>query len=189
MNDVERCISEWVDRNAALQAALDAERGAKEAYQSTVVDLCKELATLQAQLRQVVGERDEAQLYLTQERANKDSLAACVDRDVQKIKDLQAVLAVVRAKAKSDKEIYFAHIADLQSQLAQRSDERDRLRSALETVKYELAALFPVPSNPTLGEAMTVCGNKNEADARCIYLAYVAARAALTPAAGGTRHG
>ena len=68
-------------------------------------------------------------------------------------------------------------------------DERDRLRSALETVKYELAALFPVPSNPTLGEAMTVCGNKNEADARCIYLAYVAARAALTPAAGGTRHG
>ena len=58
MNDVERCISEWVDRNAALQAALDAERGAKEAYQSTVVDLRKELATLQAQLRQVVGERD-----------------------------------------------------------------------------------------------------------------------------------
>ena len=77
----------------------------------------------------------------------------------------------------------------LDEQLAQRSDERDRLRSALETVKYELAALFPVPSNPTLGEAMTVCGNKNEADARCIYLAYVAARAALTPAAGGTRHG
>ena len=73
----------------------------------------------------------------------------------------------------------------LDEQLAQRSDERDRLRSALETVKYELAALFPVPSHPTLGEAMTVCGNKNEADARCIYLAYVAACAALTPAAGG----
>ena len=47
-------------KEAHLQAALDAERAAKEAYQSTVVDLRKELATLQAQLRQAVGERDEA---------------------------------------------------------------------------------------------------------------------------------
>jgi len=32
----------------------------------------------------------ELELYLTQERANRDSLAACVDRDVKKIKELQA---------------------------------------------------------------------------------------------------
>ena len=35
----------------------------------------------------------ELELYLTQERANRDSLAACVDRDVKKIKELQAQLA------------------------------------------------------------------------------------------------
>ena len=40
-----------------LQRALDAERTAKKAYQSTVVDLRKQLATLQAQLRQVEGDR------------------------------------------------------------------------------------------------------------------------------------
>ena len=37
----------------------------------------------------------ELELYLTQERANRDSLAACVDRDVKKIKELQAQLAAV----------------------------------------------------------------------------------------------
>ena len=66
-------------------------------------------------------------------------------------------------------------------------DERDRLREALRTARYELAALFPVPNNPTVEEAMKVCGNKNEADARCIYLAYEAVQAALTPA-GGQEH-
>ena len=37
----------------------------------------------------------ELELYLTQERANRDSLAACVDRDVKKIKELQAQLAAL----------------------------------------------------------------------------------------------
>jgi len=40
-------------KEAHLQAALDAERAAKEAHQSTVVDLRKELASLQARVRKL----------------------------------------------------------------------------------------------------------------------------------------
>ena len=54
------------------------------------------------------------------------------------------------------------------------------LREALQQAKYELAALFPVPSDPTVLAALKVCGNNNEADARCIYMAYEIVRAALT---------
>lgn len=59
--------------------------------------LMDDKARLQAQLEAVRRERDEAQLYLTQERANKDSLAACLDRDVKKIKDLQTALTQLQA--------------------------------------------------------------------------------------------
>ena len=54
------------------------------------------------------------------------------------------------------------------------------LTEALEAAKYELAALFPIPSAPTVQAALEVCGNTNEADAKCIYLAYEAVCAALT---------
>ena len=54
------------------------------------------------------------------------------------------------------------------------------LTEALEAAKYELAALFPIPSAPTVQAALEVCGNNNEADAKCIYLAYEAVCAALT---------
>ena len=54
------------------------------------------------------------------------------------------------------------------------------LWEALEAAKYELAALFPISSAPTVHAALKVCGNNNEADARCIYLAYEAICAALT---------
>ena len=54
------------------------------------------------------------------------------------------------------------------------------LWEALQAAKYELAALFPIPSAPTVHAALEVCGNNNEADARCIYLAYEAICAALT---------
>ena len=54
------------------------------------------------------------------------------------------------------------------------------LWEALEAAKYELAALFPIPSAPTVQAALKVCGNNNEADARCIYMAYEIVRAALT---------
>ena len=109
-------------KEAHLQAALDAER-----------DLRKELATLQAQLEAVRRERDEAKLYLTQERANRDSLAACVDRDVQKIKDLQASLDTEREKyekqcagTKSKRE----RIQSLQQQIDAERTRREQVEMA-----------------------------------------------------------
>ena len=63
------------------------------------------------------------------------------------------------------------------------------LWEALEAAKYELAALFPIPSAPTVQAALKVCGNNNEADARCIYMAYEIVRAALTATSqGGGAH-
>ena len=68
---------EWV-RAADAQRALDAER-----------EKVKEL-----------------ELYLTQERANRDSLAACVDRDVKKIKELQAQLRQVEHDAETYRKMH-----------------------------------------------------------------------------------
>ena len=53
---------------------------------TTLADAQRALDAAQARVK-------ELELYLTQERANRDSLAACVDRDVKKIKELQAQLA------------------------------------------------------------------------------------------------
>ena len=62
------------------------------------------------------------------------------------------------------------------------------LVEALQIAKYELAALFPIPSAPTVHAALKVCGNNNEADARCIYLAYEAICAALTATSQEGQH-
>ena len=53
------------------------------------------LASLQAELERVRGELVETSLYLQQERANRDSLAACVDRDVKTIKELRTLIAAL----------------------------------------------------------------------------------------------
>ena len=63
---------------------------------------------------------------------------------------------------------------------AQLREQNRVLWEALEAAKYELAALFPIPSAPTVQAALKVCGNNNEADARCIYMAYEIVRASLT---------
>ena len=55
----------------------------------------KERDDLQAELERVRGELAETKLYLQQERANRDSLAACVDRDVQTIKELRTLIAAL----------------------------------------------------------------------------------------------
>ena len=47
---------------------------------------------LHAKLERVTGELVETSLYLQQERANRDSLAACVGRDVKTIKELRALI-------------------------------------------------------------------------------------------------
>lgn len=49
--------------------------------------LTRKLADAQATVEALQRERDEANLYRDQARANQESLAACVDRDVRKIKD------------------------------------------------------------------------------------------------------
>ena len=48
-----------------------------------------------AELERVTGELVETSLYLQQERANRDSLAACVDRDVKTIKELRTLIAAL----------------------------------------------------------------------------------------------
>jgi len=58
-------------------------------------------ADAQATVEALQRERDEANLYRAQARANQESLAACVDRDVRKIKDLQAALDAEREKVKA----------------------------------------------------------------------------------------
>mgnify|MGYP000938616492 FL=1 len=62
-------------------------------------------ADAQATVEALQRERDEANLYRDQARANQESLAACVDRDVRKIKDLQAALDAEREKVKGLHEI------------------------------------------------------------------------------------
>ena len=63
------------------------------------------LSDAQATVEALQRERDEANLYRDQARANQESLAACVDRDVRKIKDLQAALDAEREKVKGLHEI------------------------------------------------------------------------------------
>ena len=70
----------------------------------------EQVATLQAELERVTGELVETSLYLQQERANRDSLAACVDRDVKTIKELRTL---VLALPKVEGEIADETILDL----------------------------------------------------------------------------
>ena len=57
--------------------------------------LSNECADLQAELERVRGEVAETKLYLQQERANRDSLSACVDRDVKTIRELRTLIAAL----------------------------------------------------------------------------------------------
>ena len=89
----------------------------------------------------------------------------------------------IQSELNTDLEVY-----RLKGELLQLREQNRVLTEALEAAKYELAALFPIPSAPTVQAALEVCGNNNEADAKCIYLAYEAVCAALTATSqpGGT---
>lgn len=159
--------------------------------------LMDDKARLQAQLEAVRRERDEAQLYLTQERADKD-------RDVKKIKDLQTALTQLQALVRGpiltaarnyqvpcycgdpnkpcenhdrhyvdrgviaalDASLDPAPVEEQTETIKALRDERDRLREALEDIRDRIG-----------NGALNVDWIK-----KC-------AAAALTPAAGGTRHG
>lgn len=68
-----------------------------------------------------------------------------------------------------------------------------RVLELVQEANYELAALFPMPDNPTFEDAFVVCGNKNPADARCVLNAYEAIHQAASlpaqPVQGGAGTG
>ena len=90
----------------------------------------------------------------------------------------------IQSELNTDLEVY-----RLKGELLQLREQNRVLTEALEAAKYELAALFPIPSAPTVQAALEVCGNNNEADAKCIYLAYEAVCAALTATSQEGQHG
>ena len=87
----------------------------------------------------------------------------------------------------SGRELVEEIYAKKDAEIAVLREQNRVLVEALQTAKYELAALFPIPSAPTVHAALKVCGNNNEADARCIYLAYEAICAALTATSQPTK--
>ena len=63
-----------------------------EAREVDVVLLRDDLEKRTAELERVRKKLGETKLYLQQERANRDSLVACVNRDVKTIKELRALI-------------------------------------------------------------------------------------------------
>ena len=152
-------------------AALQAER---DEYKTMYACLTGEtydnpIADLKAQLTQRTAELEAANKLLYRKNC-------ALGRAETIINDLQAELERVSLLS-SHNERRFEEVDKKYKELR----EQNRvLREALQAAKYELAALFPIPSAPTVHAALEVCGNNNEADARCIYLAYEAICAALT---------
>ena len=60
---------------------------------------------------------------------------------------------------------------DVCDQLAASQSRCTQLEEALGRVRYELAGLFPIPSIPSREDAVSVCSNKNPADAECLLYA------------------
>ena len=80
---------------AALQAERDTARrrvDELEAREVDVVMLREDLEQRTAELARVRKKLGETKLYLQQERANRDSLVACVNRDVKTIKELRTLI-------------------------------------------------------------------------------------------------
>ena len=82
------------------QRALDAERAdnamAREAYWATIADLRSELATLQAQLRQAEGERDDYRLmYMSLTGESYDNPLSQARAELTTLRQLVSALPVV----------------------------------------------------------------------------------------------
>ncbi len=201
-----------------LGAALDAERekvkrlstcGTDHStpwWQVKCEDLEAQLATLQAQLRQVEGENEllkSGQRYMALEK-ERDTLRQLVSAlpvvDVQEVSvwlspDESGWLvskrpafpaglywAKFRTQAEADSfRALLAYRATLVVQDAPQPAPNERVEYA----RLELAALFSTPGTPTLEQAKLVCENKNPADAQCILNAYEALREAAQDAGKG----
>lgn len=63
-------------------------------------------------------------------------------------------------------------LADVYAQRDGLQRDLTTLETLVNAVHHELVALFPQPKDPTLDDARAICGNKNKADAQCLYNAY-----------------
>ena len=86
--------------------------------------------------------------------------------------ELKAHLVASEVKMKeleASKEALYSTLVDERKSIA-------TLTKAVEVARYELAALFGNPKEPTLDDAKRICEAENEADALCILNAYEALR-------------
>ena len=84
-----RELEEWVQDQST--ANLETMRHMDE-MQSRAMDAESQLTQRTAALARVRKKLGETKLYLQQERANRDSLVACVNRDVKTIKELRTLI-------------------------------------------------------------------------------------------------
>ena len=90
-------LKQWVQDQST--ANLETMRHMDE-MQSRAMDAESQLAQRTAELARVRKKLGETKLYLQQERANRDSLVACVNRDVKTIKELRTlILALPKVEA------------------------------------------------------------------------------------------
>ena len=205
-------------KEAQLQAALDAERANRLAMEACVdrdvkatKDLKAQLATLQAQLRQVEGERDEWErkcrglcqahgVLLIEHHDMKKDLTTLrqLVAQLQFYKDV-SVSHRVEGNGLETWKVWVDHnpLAECDTEgeasaikglltyraiLAAQDAPQPAPNERVEYARLELAALFSTPGAPTLEQAKLVCENKNPADAQCILNAYEALREAAQDA-------
>ena len=90
-------LKQWVQDQST--ANLETMRHMDE-MQSRAMDAESQLAQRTAELARVRKKLGETKLYMQQERANRDSLVACVNRDVKTIKELRTlILALPKVEA------------------------------------------------------------------------------------------
>ena len=130
-----RELEQWVQDQST--ANLETMRHMDE-MQSRAMDAESQLTQRTAELARVRKKLVETSLYLQQERANRDSLAACVDRDVKTIKELRTL---VLALPKVEGEI------------------------AVKETEIDLAAMWGITVNGLFGEHSPLFDTKEEADA------------------------
>ena len=82
-------LKQWVQDQST--ANLETMRHMDE-MQSRAMDAESQLAQRTAELARVRKKLVETKLYIQQERANRDSLVACVNRDVKTIKELRTLI-------------------------------------------------------------------------------------------------
>ena len=128
-------LKQWVQDQST--ANLETMRHMDE-MQSRAMDAESQLTQRTAELARVRKKLVETSLYLQQERANRDSLAACVDRDVKTIKELRTL---VLALPKVEGEI------------------------AVKETEIDLAAMWGITVNGLFGEHSPLFDTKEEADA------------------------